>query len=161
MYSQECSALFCRVWSKTVQETHSVLLFLLGLNEVSVQWRAEQLSPQVWLWPDPRVWSFLRMLCIPYLWNPTLQSCLRAHMAQAVKEASVPGPGHNLGIVGGQLELRALPSLPAGGTASPFKSPGPSFVTVDLIPSCSRGWEEYPMHSRLLWWRALTYLSKG
>lgn len=35
MCSQECSALFCRVWRKRVQETHSVLLSLLGLNENS------------------------------------------------------------------------------------------------------------------------------
>lgn len=34
---------------------------------------------------------------------------------------------HNLLIVGG-------PGLPAGGRASPFKSVGPSFVTVDVIP---------------------------
>lgn len=123
---------------------------LLGLNEVSVPIKSRAVAsssvaaarlgfspahiravaflgmlsiPYLWN-PTLQSLGFLGMLSIPYPWNPTLQSHLRALAARGVKEASVQGPGHSLGIVGGQLELRA--SLPAGGRASPpFQVPGP------------------------------------
>lgn len=134
-----------RVWRKSVQATHTRCFYSFwALMKFLLQLRAEQLPHQAWLLAgsvspsaEPGAWAAPGMLWIPYLCNPTLQSCLTAHTAQGVKGASVPGPGHNLGIVGGQLE-RGAPAFPSCRWES-FSFQVPSFVTVDVIPSRSPG----------------------
>lgn len=90
-----CLACF---WVKCVQETHMMLLFLLRLNEVSVPINMSAclikhvcLQSRFLSSPDHRALG-TGMLCILYLWNPTLQSLFTASAVQGVKEASVLNP---------------------------------------------------------------------
>lgn len=75
-----------------------VLLFLLRLNEVSVPINMSAclikhvcLQSRFLSSPDHRALG-AGMLCILYLWNPTLQSLFTAYAVQGVKEASVLNP---------------------------------------------------------------------
>lgn len=104
---------FASIWMKCVQETQKMLLFLLRLNEVSVPINMSAclikhvcLQSRFLSSPDHRALG-TGMLCILYLWNPTLQSFFTVCTDQGVKEASVKSdthPLHNLLIVGGQLK---------------------------------------------------------